>query len=405
MASLLYGKVYYQDFFAGILREEPANLVTFTYDSNYIEAGHPAIAHLLPVRPEPHNNHNGLHPFFDNLLAEGWLQKAQSRRLGTRKPSPFALLLAFGFDCAGAVWVVDPESPSFAGIGLDDDPMEVAALTSRASLSGVQPKLAVVVEGSGFRPAQSQELSTHIAKFAHQNHPNLVENEYLTAVACKTLLPEDDVVELKIDAVAGVDRPALLIKRFDRDGKKRIHFEEFNQLLGRNSQAKYEGSYKDMADFIRQTDGCMLTQAFLLYRRLLLGFLLGNTDMHLKNFAMFHADGSGLMLTPSYDQVAAVLYDYKELALTLAGSPAQPVGRLLPKHIILLGKEFGLPPAAINLAVKGLEKNMEAAKDAVAEASLNSGHSGHLKDDLIQWMDKRWKGTFALVGQKLSQKQ
>ena len=88
--------------------------------------------------------------------------------------------------------------------------------------------------------------------------------------------------------IAGLDEPALLIKRFDRGADGRIHFEEFNQLLMRSSRTKYEGAHKDMAEFILHTEGCLPTQAYLLYRRILAGFLLGNTDMHLKNFAMFH---------------------------------------------------------------------------------------------------------------------
>jgi len=410
VASLLWGKVYYKDSFAGILREEPGGRVTFTYDRSYIGGSRPAIAHTLPIREEPHISNNGLHPFFDNLVSEGWLEQAQSRLLGRREVSRFELLLAFGFDLAGAVSIIDPEPSDLSEAMLDlDDPKEMAVLTSRASLSGVQPKLAIVQEGSIYRPARINELSTHIAKFPSANHPDLTINEYLTTLAFKALLPDDEVVQLNIEEVKGLNEPALLIKRFDRrpqkDGGGRIHFEEFNQLLGRASRTKYEGAHKDMAHFILGTDGCLPTQSYLLYRRILAGLLLGNTDMHLKNFAMFHTE-SGLRLTPSYDQVAASLYNYKTLALKIAGSKDQPIGDLKGRHLTLLGEEFNLSPAAINMAAQGLEKNVEAAKAAIQDAPLGGAD---FKDNLIKLIGKRWNGTFqnmgALIGKTLSSRQ
>ncbi len=402
MANLLWGKIYYKDIFAGYIREEPGERVTFTYDSSYIEGGHPAIAHTLPVRTDLHISNNGLHPFFDNLVSEGWLEQAQSRLLGRREVSRVELLLAFGFDCAGAVSIIDPEPSDLSEVMLDmNDPKEMAVLTSRASLSGVQPKLAVIEENGIYRPARIDELSTHIAKFPSAGHSDLTLNEYLTTLAFKALLPDDEIVQLDIKEVQGLDEPALLIKRFDRNGKERLHFEEFNQLLGRRSRTKYDGAHKDMADFILQTKGCLPTQAYLLYRRILAGLLLGNTDMHLKNFAMFHT-ASGLRLTPTYDQVAASLYSYKTLALTIAGSKDHPIGDLKTRHLILLGQEFELSPAAINMAAKGLAKNIDTAKDAINEAPLGSNS---FKDNLIKLMDKRWNGTFALIGKTLSAKQ
>jgi serine/threonine-protein kinase HipA len=401
MANLLWGKVYFNDMFAGFLREEPGDRITFTYDNSYISAENPAIAHTLPVREAPHISNNGLHPFFDNLVSEGWLEHAQSRLLGKREVKRFELLLAFGFDCAGAVSVIDPEPSKLTQTMLDiDDPKEMAVLTSRASLSGVQPKLTVIEENGIFRPTRLDELSTYIAKFPSSNHPDLIENEYLTSLAFKALLPDNDIVELSIGEVKGLDDPALLIKRFDRVPNGRIHFEEFNQLLDRRSNAKYTGAHKDMAEFILQTDGCLPTQAYMLYRRILAGLLLGNTDMHFKNFAMLHTT-QGLRFTPSYDQVAASLYQYKTVALSIAGASALPIGNLKPANMIRLGEEFDLSPAATNMAVNGIIKNLDMAKQAISDADFGSDD---LKNNLIKLMEKRWNGTFALIGKTLSKK-
>jgi len=184
---------------------------------------HPAIAHTLPVRTNPIISQSGLPSFFDNLVAEGWLEEAQTRLLGKRRVSRFELLLAFGQDCAGAVSVIDPD-PGHRDAARPDDPMDIAVLSGRASLSGIQPKLALVHRDGQFRPAQTDERSTHSAKFPSPRHSDLTANEYLTTKALRILLPHDDIVELRMGQVAGFEEPALIITRFDRtpDGG-RIH--------------------------------------------------------------------------------------------------------------------------------------------------------------------------------------
>ncbi len=402
MANLLWGKVYYQDHYAGVLRQEPGDGASFTYDASYLTSEYPAIAHTLPLQITPHVSQTGLHPFFDNLVAEGWLENAQTRLLGKRIISRFELLLAFGYDCAGAVSVVDPEPARISNTLLDlKDSKEMALFKSRASLSGVQPKLALIQKEGKFFPAKMNELSTHIAKFPSLGHGDLTINEYLITKAFKALLPEDDVVDLWMDEIEGFSEPVLLIKRFDRSFEGRIHFEEFNQLLGNKSSAKYNGSYSEMSDFIKQIKGCLPVENYRLFSRILAGLLCGNTDMHLKNFAMFHTS-AGLRLAPSYDQVAASLYNYKSVALMLAGASNVHIGKLKAKHIIRLMEEFSLPKSALEMIIKQLMRNKEAAKIAI----MDDKHIGttEFKNKLIKLMETRWNATFSLIGQTLLKK-
>lgn len=401
MAHLLWGKVYFQEKYAGILQQELGDSVSFTYDSDYLQSNNPAIAHTLPLQQAPHLSQRGLLSFFDNLVAEGWLEQAQTRLLGKREISRFELLLAFGYDCAGAVSVIDPEPAILSDKLIDtSNTRDMAVLTSRASLSGVQPKLAIIKRGGRYYPARSGEVSTYIAKFPSQGHADLLYNEYLTTQAFKELLPDDDVAEIFIDSIAGQSEPALLIKRFDRTATDRIHFEEFNQLLGYKSTAKYDGSYKDMAHFISTTPHCLPAENFRLFGRIVAGLLLGNTDMHFKNFAMLHTT-NGLRLTPAYDEVAAALYGYDTVALAMAGARDRRLSDLTAKHIIMLGQEFMLPSEAINMMIKQLEKHKDAAKQVVLDADVSAPQ---LKDKLLKLVEKRWNGTFASIGKLLSKK-
>lgn len=395
MAALLWGNVYYADTYCGVLREETGNRYTFQYDSSY--AG-PPIAHLMPVRPVPYTTEYGLHPFFDNLLAEGWLAAAQTRLLGKRDARPIELLLAFGHDCAGAVSIIDPSPRPLSNALLDPtDAKSFAAYRSRASLSGIQPKLPLIDDNGILRVVMGNEVSTHIAKFPSESHPDIIENEYLSTLAYGILLPREPLVQPTIQELPDLGK-ALIIPRFDRKEGKRIHFEEFTSLLGMPSEQKYDADHSDIARFIIHTPQCTPTDLYRMLRRILAGFLIGNTDMHLKNHAMLHKGGS-LSLTPCYDQVCGILYEYPDLALTLDGYRRR-LSDLKARNIELLAQQFGLHTGLVDL-VASLGRRMPRAVSAIHRAPHGDIH---LKTKLIRNMEARWNGTFSSIGKASSRK-
>ena len=402
MATNLWGKVYYRDIFAGILSQEAGGRCVFTYDESYLQSSLPAISYTLPLRAEPHLSEYGLPPFFDNLCAEGWLKNAQARALGLRRDDRFPLLLAFGTDLAGAVNIIDPDPAGDIKIN-HNDPENIAALSARASLSGVQPKLGAIKEGRVFRPVGRGERATYIAKLPSPTLPDILELEYITTQACAALLKKDIIAEMTLRPLQGVSEGALLIKRFDRteDGEQ-IHFEEFNQLLSNRSEDKYEACYEHMADFIIQNrDICLRAECDTLFRRVIACILTGNTDAHLKNFAMEYTE-SGLRLAPCYDLVATACYpQYQTLALGIAGTENMRIGSIGPKNIVRLGNLFGLPDRAVMLAVSDFASRLDRAHSAI-DASKNVDQN--IKDKLHQQIKKRWNGTFDSIGTYLSKK-
>jgi serine/threonine-protein kinase HipA len=402
MAANLWGKVFYQDRFAGYLSQEPGNRYVFQYDASYLNSDDaPAIAYTLPLQTAPFINEAELHPFFDNLVAEGWLRDAQARAIGARKSDRFNLLLAFGADCIGAISIIDPKPTYKIQIDLNNA-WEFAALASHISLSGIQPKLGVVKTKEGFRPAKAGELSTHIAKLPPGNIPHIMQNEYLTTLAYQALLKGDEVVQIELAPIQDVIEKSLIIKRFDRtDSLQKLPFEEFNQLLGQPSEDKYRGNYEDMGKFMLATPACLKAEVDKLYRRILACILVGNTDAHLKNFSMFHRP-EGLRLTPAYDIVASALYpEYQTLALGFNHAHNLQIGKLKPNALIQLGQTLNLPFGAIQLAVDDLHKQLIKAEEKIMGIAEISDE---LKHNLITMMNKRWNGTFALIGPLLSKK-
>ena len=405
MAKTLWGKIYYKDIYAGRLQEESGGRCVFTYNPSYLEAGHPAIAYTLPLRPKPYISERGLHPFFDNLVAEGWFRNAQAKALDISPNNRFALLLGFGHDLAGAVSVIDPEPQELKPLDPNDEAAAIAALLGRASLSGVQRKLLVVKEGKQYRPVKPNELSTHIAKLPSGNLTDLTQLEYLITQAVRALMPDDTIVDMEIATLPAINEEALIIPRFDRtpSGKQLYHFEEFNQLLGRYSgDDKYEGNYEEMGKFILGTPNCIPAESDRLLRRIIACLLVGNTDAHFKNFAMFHTP-EGLRLTPAYDLVAASYYpSFQAIALKIGNTANLAIGSLLPKHIVALGKGFQIREESLLDAMETFEKRLPKALETLERS--NAG-SKIMRDTLKDRIEKRWNGSFASIGQLLSKKQ
>jgi serine/threonine-protein kinase HipA len=98
---------------AGVI-EETALGSRFTYDAAWLaRPDAKAISLTLPLRALPYES-EGLHPFFENLLPEGWLLEQTRRKLGIPKSDAFGLLLATCGDCIGAVEITPAEGEEAA---------------------------------------------------------------------------------------------------------------------------------------------------------------------------------------------------------------------------------------------------------------------------------------------------
>jgi serine/threonine-protein kinase HipA len=90
--------------------EEFDDKIRFTYTAEWLSRRNAVPVSLtLPLRSEPYES-PGLHPFFENLLPEGWLLDVSSKKLKISKDDPFGLLLATCGDCVGAVEIEPLES-------------------------------------------------------------------------------------------------------------------------------------------------------------------------------------------------------------------------------------------------------------------------------------------------------
>jgi len=98
------GRVLYASHLAGWI-EETTDGMAFRYADEWLASENPQLVSLtLPLRAEPYTA-KGLHPFFENLLPEGWLLNIAVGKLKLARADGFGLLLALCRDCVGAVSV------------------------------------------------------------------------------------------------------------------------------------------------------------------------------------------------------------------------------------------------------------------------------------------------------------
>jgi serine/threonine-protein kinase HipA len=201
--------------------------------------------------------------------------------------------------------------------------MEAEARSSKLSIQGVQPKLSAslsvkeelfeVVDRGG-----RYILKPQIERYAH--------------------VPENEDVSMRMAALAGIEVPlhgliyskdqsfTYFIKRFDRKGQKdKLHVEDFAQLSDHSRDTKYESSMEQVAAVINRFCTFPVIEKVSLFKRTLFSYLIGNEDMHLKNFSIIIRDGK-VGLSPAYDFLNSTIVlsnPKEELALPIRGKKSK----------------------------------------------------------------------------------
>lgn len=99
------GQVKFADQYVGTITQRPDGSTVFIYAPQWLNRPDAvAISQTLPLTPLAYKS-PGLHPFFANLLPEGWLLDLTAKKLHLAPEDAFGLLLATCADCIGAVSV------------------------------------------------------------------------------------------------------------------------------------------------------------------------------------------------------------------------------------------------------------------------------------------------------------
>lgn len=210
--------------------------------------------------------------------------------------------------------------------GLEPLPESAEALRKKASLltrevciPGSQPKVGATLDVEAGRFSIPGPRPCWILKTPHTLFPHLPENEDLS---------------MRLARLAGIPVPVhglipnadgsltYFIRRFDRiEGGKRIPTEDFAQLSGASRTSKRLGSMESLLTLINQFCSEPELERKALFRRVIFNYLIGNQDMHLKNYALIVRHGY-ITLSPAYDLVNSTILlnrDADEIGLSLKG--------------------------------------------------------------------------------------
>lgn len=333
LAVHLYGRR------VGVINRLAGDQHLFSFDEDFVEDGRRETLSLsfkgrsggLVTRVRPVSRR--LPPFFSNLLPEGHLRTYLAEQAGVKPEREFFLLAMLGSDLSGAVTVTP--------LRADGHPMEPLESREpirrenedgvlRFSLAGVQLKFSAILEAAGGLTVPANGTGGHwIVKLPSTQFRAVPENEFAMLALARAIgiqVPETRLVD--VQEIRGIPQGAsrllgraLVVRRFDREADgSLVHMEDFAQVFGLFPDDKYgHRSYANLAAVLRAEGEAQDTEEF--FRRLVFSVLIGNGDMHLKNWSLLHPRGGRTRLSPAYDFVATAPYlPGDKLALRFGGS-------------------------------------------------------------------------------------
>lgn len=340
-------------------------------------------------------------PFFSNLLPEGRLRSYLANKAGVRETREFELLELLGLDLSGAVEVTREGSdvgprPNRQWSREEGGPPEIL----RFSLAGVQLKFSAVEEAGGGLTIPARGIGGDwIVKLPSLHYMGVPENEYSIMSLAEMvgidvpearLVPTGQIEGLPGDVLELSEVNALAVRRFDRTEQGRIHMEDFAQALGQRPGSKYDEqrSYSDLARLVALV--CGEASVIEFSKRLMFSAIVGNGDMHLKNWSLLYADGRTPELSPAYDLLSTTVYIHNDnLALRL-GSTKRWEGLTLDDFAVV-AEDAGVNSASfVSAAADTGERFRDCWEEAAKSLPVN--------DALKQAIEAQLKTVPAITG-------
>ena len=207
-------------------------------------------------------------------------------------------------------------------------------------------------------------------------------------------LPEFEDLAMRLAELAGIqtvphalirinEKYAYITKRIDRDiVEKNISMyamEDFCQLSHRLTIDKYKGSYENCGRIIKKYSiysGLDLSELFL---RVIFSYVIGNSDMHLKNFSLKETEPGNrqFSLSKAYDLLPVNIIlptDEDQFALTLNGKKRN----IRKKDFLIFAEHCGITSKSA--------QNMMKKICSLQDKFIKQCDESYLPDELKQTM-------------------
>lgn len=234
----------------------------------------------------------------------------------------------------------------FPHIDINDEIINQYAIDSTHkgyTVTGVQKKLSLhLSDEANPRLTLVNYPTGYILKPQTEEYRALPEMEYLVMQMAKASSIKTVPFAL-LRLTSNENKFAYITKRIDRKNSTLLAMEDFCQLGGRLTEDKYRGSYEHCGKIITEfssSKGMDMAEFFL---RVVFSFIVGNSDMHLKNFSLTETfEGSGkYSLSAAYDLLSTnviIPEDKEQLALTINGKKHN----IRQKDFFALAENIGL---------------------------------------------------------------
>ena len=260
---------------------------------------------------------------------------------------------------------------------------EAVVRGGKMSIQGVQPKLSVRLDAKAGVFVIVDQGGRFVLKPQHGVYPNLPENEGLTmhlAKLCGIEVPVSGIVR-SIDGTW-----SYFVRRFDRTGHSRkVAVEDFAQLAGLSRETKYDFSMERLVGLLDTYCTFPAIEKVKLLKRSLFNFVVGNEDMHLKNFSLITRQGK-VELAPAYDFLSTtVAYlalgkrveTIEEVALPLHGKKRRLSGKTWIDYFA--SKQLQLPDKVVRTAEEELAGAASAWQARIGDSFLPADQKDHYR--------------------------
>jgi serine/threonine-protein kinase HipA len=274
-------------------------------------------------------------------------------------------------------------------IDLSEETIEMLATQSTnkgLTVTGVQKKLSLHLSNEDVKNPRLTLVNFptgYILKPQTDEYPSLPEAEYLVmSLAEKTGIKTVPFALIKMPLQ--YNQFAYITKRVDRADNQILAMEDFCQLDGRLTEDKYKGSYERCGKIVSNYSSRVGIDISELFIRIVFSFIVGNSDMHLKNYSLIEtAQGSTqYIISPAYDLLPVNVVnpqDTEEIALTLNGKKRN----LHRNDFIKLAESFGISKSVADKLIDSVIKNEKMYIENVNNSYLNDDLKMNLID-LIQ---------------------
>jgi serine/threonine-protein kinase HipA len=197
------------------------------------------------------------------------------------------------------------------------------------------------------------EGGTHILKPEPGTFPELPHNENLCMNMAATVgltVPPHGLFPMADGTFC------YIVKRFDRlDSGGKLQKETLFQISGQEN--KYAGSLESLGKIIHRYTTRTGLDALYFFERVLLCFIIGNGDMHQKNWALLTDPQGVVKLAPCYDFVSSKVYlpNESDSALTVNGKHHG----LTRKDFEVLATTLRIDPKAAQFALNTMSSHRE----------------------------------------------